>query len=185
MLNPLRHHIKGFDMFVTERYGLTETTSHFSILGLLALCKTANALNIQEDEVIEAMRSMVPTLAYVLCDQTAMDIACHIGQVQQPVPMLKREWVQPASIVRSNHDHVNEKEEGWPSQTVIDAMRATYLRRIGCQVKWSVVELEPFPEDWDNLYVEELEGFDVDACSRQSQQWPMVKTLARFCCFRY
>lgn len=186
--NPLRQHVQGFDVFIVERYDWDNTASHLSILGLLALCKTASVLNIRENDVVQLTCPMVSTLAYILRDQKTMDFVCRVAQMQHVMPIVKREERRPFSVASLRYENGNENEDEdeddrvWPSKTAVNAMRATCLRELGCRVDWSGVHLEPLPKDRTTPNVMDLGVISDDD---DDEHWPLTQTLVRFCCLRY
>lgn len=182
--NPLRHHINGFDLFVTERYQLREETSHLSLLGLLGLSKTSLVFEIQHDDVARLIRRMASTLANVLCDQTTVDFVYTIGQLQHPAPIVSRYRNESAFAICSTLEDNDEEESQWPSDDIVVAMRATILRRLGHQVNWNQVQLEPLPEDKCKSGIVEMDGIDLENPAPISDVWPFARTFARFCCLR-
>ena len=187
--NPMRHHVSGFDHLITQRYDTQEQTSHLSILGFLALTKNSIVLSVEPEMVVEMARSMVQASTCVLSNQTALEFVYKTGHVHQPVPMVRRERQQISSDIdtsRTSRAGLGIDDEGFPSVTTMNELRVTCLRTVGCNVDWSKIKLEPFPDDWIPSDVVQLDGYDVDESSGEAaQHWPFAKTLSRFCCRLY
>ena len=181
--NPLRHHIDGFDMFIAERYDLKETTSHLSILGLLALCKASSSLKLHRDDIPDLIRPMVSVLTSNLCDQTALTFVYSAGKMEYAPPVVQRQ--EPVFVSSSCLDYEGEEESQWEMEDVLIEMRASLLRRSGQNVNWSQVQLEPLPEERHEKCIVELAGVDLEGHRGHSDSFSVAKAVARFCCFHY
>ena len=185
-LNPMRHYVTSFDLFVDHRYNLEYRESLIWIQGVLALAKTATVADVETKRLVELMRSIVQTLTCVVSDQSVLEFVYKTGQMYQPVPIARRERQRFSSVANSCGDQGRVSEDDLPSVTAINAMRATCLRVLGCNVDWNSVEVMPLPDDWVPSHVVELdESNEGDACDESTEHCSFAKTLIRlFCIYR-
>ena len=132
------------------------------------------------------MRSIVQTLTCVVSDQSVLEFVYKTGQVYQPVPIVRRERQRFSSVTNSCGHQGRVSEDDLPSVTAINAVRATCLRVLGCNVDWNSVEVMPLPDDWVPSHVVELdESNEGDACGESTEHCSFAKTLIRlFCIYR-
>ena len=181
--NPLRHCMTAFDLFVNSRYNPENRESFLWLQGFLALAKTANVMAVESRDVIEYMRSMVQNLTCVLSNQAALDFVYKIGQVHQPVPIARPEKQRLPIVTSACNDDENVDDDELPSSTTMNAMRATCLRALGCNVDWKMVKLERLPDDWVAAHVVELDELSADdSWGESTQRCSLARTLIRLFC---
>ena len=182
--NPFCHLADGFDLLVAERYNVHERTSHLSLLSLLALCKVSSALKIHQEGMGELIRPMATILSGVLCHQSTANVYS-VGEIQQPVPLIKTIKQDPVFATKSQLDHKGEDEYQCASGDAMVEMRATILCRLGHTVDWSKVQVEPLPEHRSESNVVHLNEADLDYQRGSSDSWPLASIASQICCLRY
>lgn len=183
--NPLRHLVDGFDLLVTERYSVHERTSHLSLLSLLALCKVSIVLKVHQEGMRELIRPMATILSGVLCHQSTANFVYNVGEIQQPVPVIKTIKQEPVFATKSQLDYKDEDEDQCASGDAMVEMRATILCRLGHTVDWSKVQMEQLPEHRSETNTVDLNEADLDYQRGNSDSWPLASIASQICCLRF
>lgn len=185
--NPFRHHVSGFNLFVTERYQSLESTSHLSMMSMLALCKASSALQLYDENIPELVDPLALILAGTLCNQETLNFVYDVGKIQQPPPVVKSHRQEPALVSSLHSNYQGEEDQDvdkLASGDVMTEMRAAVFRKLGHNVDWSRVQLEQLPENRFESRTMVLDGFDTESRRVNSEIWPVTRTITRFCCLR-
>lgn len=179
--NPFRHHVSGFDLFITERYQPLESTSHLSMMNVLALCKISTKLQLFEEKIPELVDPLALILADALCHQETLNFVYDVGKVQQPPPVVKnhREESVFASSLHSNYQgEENEDEDKLAGGNVMVEIRAAVFRKLGHDVDWSKIQIQQLPESTFESSTMVLDGVDTESQRANSEIWPVTRAIA-------
>ena len=109
--NPFRRHVSGFDLFITERYQPTDSTSHLSMMNVLALCKISATLHLYVEKIPELVDPLASILADTLCHQETLNFVYDVAKIQQPPPVVKSHRQESVFVSSSHSDHQGEENE--------------------------------------------------------------------------
>ena len=185
--NPFRLHVSGFDLFIAERYQQWESTSHLSIMSVLASCKVSTALQLYDEKIPDLVDPLALILADTLCHQETLNFLYDVGKIQQPPPIVKSHRRQSAfvSSLQSNYQAEENEDEGkLAAGNVMVEIRAAVLRKLGHEVDWSRIQIEQLPESRFESRTMVLDGVDTESRRVNSESWPLTRTIASFCCLR-
>ena len=185
--NPFRHQVSGFDLFIAERYQPLESTSHLSMMNVLALCKISTALQLYDEQIPELVDPLALILADTLCHQETLKFVYDIGKIQQPLPVVKSHRQETAfvSSLHSNYQgEENEDDDKLAAGNVMSEIRAAVFRKLGHEVDWSRIQIEQLPKSRLESRTMVLDGVDIESQRVNSEMWPVTRTTATFCCLR-
>lgn len=185
--NPFRHHVSGFDLFIAERYQPLESTSHLSMMNVLALCKISTALQLHDEKIPELVDPLALILADTLCHQETLNFVYDVGKLQQPPPVVKslrQEAVFVSSLHSNYQGEENEDEDKLAAGNAMVEIQAAVFRKLGHDVDWSRIQIEQLPENRLESRTMVLDGIDTESHRANSEVWPVTRMIASFCCLR-